>query len=270
MLRAARPGLSSWLRAEMPNTLWSQRQTPRSSVAASETFGYQPGHVRQQIEAGLPRVAAPQSPGPAARRPRAQRRPPGTGWAGKGRWPARCADVQSVLLARLRLKNRGGSLGLRAYSMTPGAAALRLVCALSLSVFSLWQSPDSACKVCTLPAKACLTGTTWSTPGAGRQPAAAQRALAAGQALAPVLLAQRLAPPPQHRSSGSSRILVPHLSLSPQHRLLMATLGLSPTAISWRRASRRSLHQNSPGCTSAASKRLHSWMGGRVCLASLR
>ena len=47
-------------------------------------------HVRQQ--AGLPRVAPPQSPGPAARRPRAQRRPPGTGWAGgRGRWPARCA-----------------------------------------------------------------------------------------------------------------------------------------------------------------------------------
>ena len=35
--------------------------------------------------------------------------------------------------------------------------------------------------------------------------------------------------------------------------------------MSWRRASRRSSHQNSPGCTSAASKRLHScWMGGRV------
>ena len=34
---------STWLRAEMPNTIWSQRQTPRSSIAASETFGYQPG-----------------------------------------------------------------------------------------------------------------------------------------------------------------------------------------------------------------------------------
>ena len=34
---------STWLRAEMPNTMLSQRQTPRSSVAASETFGYQPG-----------------------------------------------------------------------------------------------------------------------------------------------------------------------------------------------------------------------------------
>ena len=33
---------STWLRAEMP-TMWSQRQTPSSSIAASETFGYQPG-----------------------------------------------------------------------------------------------------------------------------------------------------------------------------------------------------------------------------------
>ena len=55
-------------------------------------------------------------------------------------------------------------LGLRTYSMTPGATRLsKLVgCALSRSVFSLWQSPHSACKVCTLPAKACL-GTTWSS-----------------------------------------------------------------------------------------------------------
>ena len=36
------------------------------------------------------RSSPPQSPGPAARRPRAQRRPPGTGWAGgRGRWPRR-------------------------------------------------------------------------------------------------------------------------------------------------------------------------------------
>ena len=32
----------------------------------------------------------------------------------------------------------------------------------------------------------------------------------------------------------------------------------------------RGAAENSPGCTSAASKRLHSWMGGRVCLASPR
>ena len=48
-----------------------------------------------------------------------------------------------------------------------------LGCALSLSVFSLWQSPHSACRVCTLPAKACLTGTTWSSsqvPAVSPQP----------------------------------------------------------------------------------------------------
>ena len=70
-------------------------------------------------------------------------------------------------------------MGLRAYSMTPGATWLsKLVgCALSLSVFSLWQSPHSACKICTLPAKACLTGTTWSSsqvPAVSPQPHSAR------------------------------------------------------------------------------------------------
>ena len=61
------------------------------------------------------------------------------------------ADVQRVLVAercaRLRLKNQRRQLGAPG-SITPGATRLsRLVgCALSLSVFSLWQSPHSACK----------------------------------------------------------------------------------------------------------------------------
>ena len=139
-------------------------------------------------------------------------------------------------------KTRGGSLGLRTYSMTPGATRLsKLVgCALSRSVFSLWQSPHSACKVCMLPAKACLTGTMVQLAGA-RQPAAAQRALAAlrGQGLLPLRRAgtSRFAlssfkkiscAKPARRwplysfrstscSSGSSRILVPRLSLSLQY-----------------------------------------------------
>ena len=66
-------------------------------------------------------------------------------------------------------KTRGGSLGLRAYSMTPGAT---LVVARSLSASSRW--PHSACKVCTLPAKAaCRAGTTWSSsqvPAVSPQP----------------------------------------------------------------------------------------------------
>ena len=68
-----------------------------------------------KLGAGGPRKGL-QSPGPAARRPRAQRRRPGTRSAGgRGRWPARCAaahhvhaDQQSVSLARLRLKDEGG------------------------------------------------------------------------------------------------------------------------------------------------------------------
>ena len=73
---------STWLRAEMPNTMWSQRQTPRSSIAASETFVPAGPHVRQQIQAGLPRVAAALH---KAQRPRAERRPPGTGVQGPAR-----------------------------------------------------------------------------------------------------------------------------------------------------------------------------------------
>ena len=47
-------------------------------------------HVRQQIQAGLPRVAAALHK--AQVRQHAVHRPPGTGWAGgRGRWPARCA-----------------------------------------------------------------------------------------------------------------------------------------------------------------------------------
>ena len=81
-------------------------------------------------------------------------------------------------------------------------------CALSLSVFSLWQSPRSACRVIALPAKACLTG---ATCGQGLLPLRRAGHLSfrlqqlqedlvrqPGQALAPVLLSQRLAPPPQH------------------------------------------------------------------------
>ena len=156
--------------------MWPQRQTPRSSVAASETFGYQPGPTYGNRFSLQPS----QSPGPAARRPRAQRRPPGTGWAGgRGRWPARCACSAprprrrtARLYCTPASKTRGGSLGLWATRLS------RLVgCALSLSVFSLWQSPHSACKVCTLPAKACLTGTTWSSsqaPAVSPQPRSAR------------------------------------------------------------------------------------------------
>ena len=45
------------------------------SIAASETFGYQPGTYGNRFRQDcLRRSSPPQSPGPAARRPRAQRR----------------------------------------------------------------------------------------------------------------------------------------------------------------------------------------------------
>ena len=49
------------------------------------------------------------------------------------------------------------------------------------------QSPHSACKICTLPAKACLTGTTWSSsqaPAVSPQPHSAH--LPSGQGLLPL------------------------------------------------------------------------------------
>ena len=167
---------STWLRAEMPNTMWSQRQTPRSSIAASETFGYQPGptygnRFRQdclalQQPSTKPRSGSTPSTGstPSA----GHRMGRGKGALASPLRLQRTTSTPTYVLSFAHVcasKTRGGSLGLRTYSMTPGATRLsKLVgCALSRSVFSLWQSPHSACKVCALPAKACLTGTTWSS-----------------------------------------------------------------------------------------------------------
>ena len=132
----------------------------RSSIAPAKPSGTSRA---PRTATGSGRTASrPQSPGPAARRPRAQRRPPGTGWAG-GRGvgqpvaPAAHhvhADVQRVLCARLRLKNQRRQLGLRAYSMTPGATRLsKLVAARSPQRLLAVAVPHSACKICTLPAK---------------------------------------------------------------------------------------------------------------------
>ena len=111
-----------------------------------------------------------------ARRPRAQRRPPGTGWAGgRGRWPTRCACSaprprrRTARPLRTPAPQKPEEAAPGVLHDAGGHAAL-LGCALSLSVFSLWQSPHSACKVCTLPAKACLTGTTWSSSQAPVSP----------------------------------------------------------------------------------------------------
>ena len=159
----------TWLRAEMPNTMWPQRQTPGPASRPAKPSGTSraPRTATDSGRTASRRSSPPQSPGPAARRPRAVRRAQdgqGEGGVGQSVAPAAHhvhADVQSVSIARL-LKDKRRQLG----TMTPGATRLsRLVgCALSLSVFSLWQSPHSACRVCALPAKA-----TWSSSSPRRR-----------------------------------------------------------------------------------------------------
>ena len=168
-------------------------------------------------------------------------------------------------------------MGLRAYSMTPGATRLsKLVgCALSLSVFSLWlQSLHAARKG--LPHRHHVV----QLAGA-RQPAAAQCALAvlrgqgllplrraghfplrlqqlqknlvrqAGQALAPVLLVERLVLLRQLSDPGAPP--------QPQPAVL-------------RRAADGHLGALADGHAASppAGPRTRTWMGGRVCLASPR
>ena len=78
----------------------------------------------------------------------------------------------------------------------------------------------------------------------------------AGQALAPVLLVERLA---------SLSDPVPRPSLSPQYcaGLLMATLGALADGYELPPRLPQVLAPEQPGCTSAESKRLHSWMWRR-------
>ena len=155
--------------------MWSQRQTPSSSIAASETFGCQPGptygnRFRQDCLASQqpstkPRSGSTPSTGST---PSAGHRM----GRGKGALASPLRLRTTVLCARLRLKNQRRQLGAPDVLHAPGATRLSKLagCALSRSVFSLWQSPHSACKVCTLPAKACLTGTTWSSSQAPVSP----------------------------------------------------------------------------------------------------
>ena len=121
---------STWLRAEMPNTMWFQRQTPRSSIAASETFGYQPGptygnRFRQDCLAWQQPSTKPRSVHGLNAVRRAQ---DGQGEGGVGQPVAPAAhhvhaDVQRVLCARLRLKNQRRDV-LHAALQTRGLRAL--------------------------------------------------------------------------------------------------------------------------------------------------
>ena len=190
---------------------------------------------------------------------------------------------QSVAVRGARLVPEGfagaahASLGLRAYSMTPGGHA----------ALQAGGSPHSACRVCTLPAKACLTGTTWSSsqvPAVSPQPHRAHLppcpakvfCLSAALGTSRFALSSfrkiSCASPasrwpryscPSACSSGSSRILVPQPAV-----LRRAADGHLGALANGRKLAPRLAQVLAPEQASAASKRLHSPMGGRVCLAS--
>ena len=257
-------------------------------------------HVRQQVQAGLPRVAAALHKAQVRQHAvhglnAVRRAQDGQGEGGVGQPVAPAAhhvhaDVQRVRCARLRLKNQRRQLGApdvlhdaggHAALQTRGLRALsqRLRCG------SRRTAPAKFARCPQRPASPAPRGPARRR----RQPAAAQRALAvlrgqgllplrraghlplrlqqlqknlvrqAGQALAPVLLVERLAPPPQHQPQPAvlRRAADGHLgALADGHEL--------PPRLA------QVLAPEQPGCTSAASKRLHSWMGGRACLASPR
>ena len=158
----------------------------------------------------------------AARRPRAQRRPPGTGWAGgRGRWPARCAC--SAPRPRRRAGRPCGTSAPQKPDVLHDAGRHA-----ALQAGGLRALPQRLLAVAVAAQRLPHRHHVVQLAGARRQPAAAQRALAvlrgqgllplrraghfplrllqlqknlvrqAGQALAPVLLVERLAPPPQH------------------------------------------------------------------------
>ena len=139
--------------------------TPRSSIAASETFGHQPGptygnRFRQDCLASQqpstkPRSGSTPSTGST----------PSAGHRGRGRWPARCAcSAQRVLCARLRLKNQ--RMGLRAYSMTPGATRLSKLVGCTSSRGSRRTAPAKSARCPQRPASPAPHGPACRCPSA--------------------------------------------------------------------------------------------------------
>ena len=103
----------------------------------------------QNAGAGCAGTEQPSSPGPTAHRPQAQRRPPGTGWAGKKNvGPARCAcsaprtERPSRTSAPQKQKRQLGAPGV----LHDAGGGSPLVGCASLSVFSLWQLPHASAK----------------------------------------------------------------------------------------------------------------------------
>ena len=261
---------STWLRAEMPNTMWSQRQTPSFSIAASETFGYQPGptyghRLRQDclaLRAALHKAQVRQHAVHGLNAIRRAQDGQGEGGVGQPVAPAAHhvhADVRAVLCARLRLKNQREQLGApdelhnargHAALQTRGLRALsQRLLAVAVAAQRL-QSLHAARKglphrhhvvqrrrpspqphSAHLPFCAARVFCLSAAPGTLEQ---LQKNLVrqAGQALAPVLLPQCLAPPQHLVLLRQLLDPVPRLSLSPQYcaGLLMATLGLLSSA----------------------------------------
>ena len=119
---------STWLRAEMPTQCGPSGRRPGPASRPAKPSGTSRA-LRQQVQAGLPRVAAAlhkaHTP-PTGSTPSAGQDGQGEGGVGQ---PLRLQRTTHACA----FKTRGGSLGLRTYSMTSGATRLsKLVgCALS-------------------------------------------------------------------------------------------------------------------------------------------
>ena len=242
-----------------------------------------------RLRSWSPHQARTRPAGPAARRPRAQRRPPGTGWAGaRGRWPARCA-CSAPRPRRRTARPSGTPAPQRREEAAWGSGRAettrlsKLVgCALSLSVFSLWQSPRSACRVCALPAQRPASPAPRGParrcpPSARSRTARTCRPARPGSSASPPRRALPASPSAASKKSRApSRPGAGPGTPAPAPRTTSAA-PRAPLAGSWPAVLRRAAdghlgalaggHELAP---SAASKRLHSWMGGRVCLASPR
>ena len=149
---------STWLRAEMFNTMWSQRQTPRSKHRGQQNLRIPARQQFRQDCLALQQPSKSRSGTPQGSTLSAGHR------MGEGvGQPVLAAHhvhaVQHVLVTRLRLKGEKGA-------WDSGRTRTRLSklegCALSHSVFLL-RSHRTAPAKSALPAKACLTGTTWSS-----------------------------------------------------------------------------------------------------------
>ena len=248
------PTAPTWLRAEMPNDAAPAADAQVQHRGQRNLRVPAGPHVRQQIQAGLPCVAAAlhKAQQHAVHGLNTVRRAHDRG---KGALDSPLSLKRILLRLRLEVPEGAAWGGPRGSS---GWWAAR-------------QSPHSACRVCTLPAKACLRHHVVQLAGRPARPSAApgtsRFALSSFRKISCAKPARRWflhsCPSALHHLRTQHLVLLRQLSdpgAPPQPQ--PAVLRRTADGHLWRRASRRSSHQNSPGCTSAASKRLHSWMGG--------